>query len=174
MGRIVALGDSFAVGVVPYEQNFLHRRDPGAPLGSAFADEAFRAIELRRLAFARREPDRRTRRAYEYIFSVLDEWIAEVGERLRIVIIPDEYQVNDELYRSLVEPQADQYDREQPTRRLRAFLDKRGVAYVDLLQPLRAAQAVARTYAHNDTHWNQRGNAVAAEQIAHWLEPGGG
>ena len=94
----------------------------------------------------------------------------EVGDRLRVVIIPSEFQVNDAPFAALVQDEAERFDRDMPTRRLRAFLEAEEIPYLDLLEPLREAEAGGLTYWPRDTHWNERGNRVAADEITRWLE----
>lgn len=140
----------------------------------SLGEETFRALELNRARLAARDLDRETERRYPATFSQLREIAAELGPRLRVVIIPDEYQVNPRLLPELPggAEAAAAYDVDQPSRRLREFLDGEGIPYLDLLEPLREAEAQARTYIPNNTHWNARGNRVAAEALARWLGEG--
>ncbi len=250
--RIVALGDSFAVGSVPYQENFLTLLDdlldrsarvevlnfgvsgvspreylhvyrtqarffdpdlvllcffvgndfrelrPSSLLhGGSFyffaivqrlwalsaeprfsrdetdglSPETFRRVELQRVRLAARDMDADTAARYPATFRQLSEIAAELGPRLRVAIIPDEYQVNPELLPELLGAEAAAaYDTDQPTRLLREFLDAERIPYLDLLGPLREAEARERTYLPHNTHWNARGNRVAAEALARWLE----
>ncbi len=259
VGRIAALGDSFAVGAVPYRENFLtllddlldHSRDSGARWevmnfgvsgvspreylhtwrtqarffepdlvllcfftgidfrelrpssllhGGSFylfaigrrllaigaeprfsrdetnslGEDTFRKVELQRVRLAARDMDGDTEQRYPATFRQLREIAAELGPHLRVVIIPDEYQVNPQLLPELLgsAEAAAAYDADQPSRRLREFLEAEGIPYLDLLEPLREAEALARTYIPNNTHWNARGNRVAAEALARWLGEG--
>jgi lysophospholipase L1-like esterase len=254
VGRIVALGDSFAVGSVPYPQNFLtllddqldasepwevlnfgvagvgpreylqlYRTegkffDPDLVLLCFFNGNDFRVLrqssllhsgslylftipqrlwsvsrepewvkdgsegmrpdtfevtERERLRITRRQLDKQGERRYTETFEQLQTMIREIGDRLRVVIIPDEYQVNRELWRSLLAGAEAAYDADLPSRRLGEFLERQGVRYLDLLEPLREAEATERTYIPNNTHWNARGNRVAAQAIAAWLTASG-
>ncbi|MCP5117488.1 MAG: hypothetical protein GY953_42235, partial [bacterium] len=62
-------------------------------------------------------------------------------------------------------------DRDLPNRRLASYCRDTGIACLDLLEPLRRAEADGATYKPQDTHWNRRGNRVAAREIAGWLRP---
>ncbi|MEX2207666.1 MAG: hypothetical protein WEF50_15680 [Myxococcota bacterium] len=137
----------------------------------SLGEDTFRKVELQRVRLAARDLDRDTERRYPATFRQLREIAMELGPRLRLVIIPDEYQVNPELLPELLgsAEAAAAYDVEQPSRRLREFLDGDRIPYLDLLEPLRAAEADGRTYIPNNTHWNARGNRVAAEAISRWL-----
>jgi hypothetical protein len=61
-------------------------------------------------------------------------------------------------------------DLDQPARATQAALAARGVAVIDLLPPLADAERDAPTYSPRDSHWNARGNAVAAQVLADALE----
>ena len=64
----------------------------------------------------------------------------------------------------------DERDLDTPARETRGGLERRGIAVIDLLPALAAAERDGRTYATRDSHWNERGNAVAAEVLAQMLE----
>lgn len=57
-----------------------------------------------------------------------------------------------------------------PARRVGEALAARGIPFVDLTPALAAAGPV-RVYNRGDTHWNRRGNAIAAATIADALKP---
>jgi hypothetical protein len=133
------------------------------------APETFDAIERSRLEVCRREPGAHVRREWEQTLQVLDELAREIGPRLRVAILPDRFQVDDPLFRRIAGDEAEAFDRELPSRRLRDFFAQRGVPCLDLLPPLRAAEREGPTYAALDTHWNERGNDVAAAELLRWL-----
>lgn len=135
-----------------------------------FTEEAFHHIEQRRLQICRITPDRKTRRTFRDTFEYLEALHAELGSRLRVALIPDEYQVNDALYRTLVQDREGDFDRERPNRMLGEFFDARGIPYLDLLGVLREAESMSPTYKPRDTHWNRLGNSVAAKALAAWLQ----
>lgn len=256
IARIVALGDSFAVGVVPYPDNFLTRLEanlapavevlnfgvvatgpedylylylteagayePDLVLLHFFVGNDFRSIrsasllhldslrttsvirrlirsykpgqdanalpaevptfdvdeflqlERARLEVCRIEPDRSTARAIQHTLAVLGDIAARIP-RLGVVLIPDEYQVNEELFRALVPGrERERFDLGQPQRIVREFLHARGVPVLDLREALRTAEQQRPTYKQRDTHWNEEGNRVAADEITRWLreDPG--
>ncbi|MHC4852415.1 MAG: alginate O-acetyltransferase AlgX-related protein [Planctomycetota bacterium] len=135
----------------------------------SFTEAAFLRIEAKRMQMCN-AASRRAQRRFAETFEVLTEMHETIGDRLRIVIIPDEYQVNDELWRKLTLESSVAFDRELPQRKLAGFFRKRGVKFLDLLPPLRAAESKAPTYKLRDTHWNGHGNRIAAEAIARWLQ----
>ena len=137
-----------------------------------FTEAAFLELERGRLRICEHEPSRKTRRRYDSTLSVLAELHETIGAKLRVVIIPDEFQVNDSLWTALVGDAAADYDRERPQRTLAAFFSERGVPCLDLLPALRRAERGGRTYKPRDTHWNARGNRVAADELARWLTTG--
>ena len=116
---------------------------------------------------------------YRQALSELEAWHQELGPRLLLVIVPDEFQVNDRLWsaamegssRSLRIPRS-AYRRDLPQRRIRSWADERGVRVLDLLPALREAEREARTYHLRDTHWNANGNRVAGRELARALAEG--
>jgi hypothetical protein len=89
---------------------------------------------------------------------------------LAVVLIPDEVQVNADLLREVLEfgtvPELD-LDLGLPQRKLTGYFAQRGLSCLDLMP---AFAAVPDTYRPRDTHWNENGNHLAAEQIAAWLQ----
>lgn len=98
----------------------------------------------------------------------LAEFRRLAGDRLLVVLIPDEYQVDDALWDELLAltKNPGEYDRTYPQRRLLAACRDLDIAAVDLLPVLAEAQQRDRTYRLNDTHWSRLGNAVAGRTIA--------
>jgi hypothetical protein len=91
----------------------------------------------------------------------------------RVVILPDELQIDSELAARLVpRGRRQRYDFERPGRRLAEALAAKGVPVLDLLAPFRREGAARRLFKPRDSHWNVAGNALAAERIAEWLALG--
>jgi hypothetical protein len=142
----------------------------GDPL-SVLSPESFLRIERDRLEFARRTPRARTAGHFEETYALFETIAAEIGPRLRVAIVPDEYQVNDALFAEVAGAAAPEFDRALPSRRLADWLAAHGVPFLDLQPPLVEAQRGGATYRARDTHWNERGNLVAAQALAAWLAP---
>lgn len=93
------------------------------------------------------------------------------GAEVALVLIPGEFQVSATLCDSLrrhagYEPQ--QLDLDLPQRRLTEFASRQNVPVLDLLPHFRASSQYP--YERNDHHWNDHGNAIAADAVAHWLQ----
>ena len=135
-----------------------------------FDEQAFMEIERSTVELA----NTRSRLIQEHYRSAFG-WVSRIhrqaGAKLLVVLIPDEYQVNDELYRALMgaveDPAA--YDRRYPQKRLAGFCGRRGIEVLDLLDPLARAHARRPVYRLRDSHWNARGNQVAGETLAEYL-----
>ena len=140
-----------------------------------FSVEDFFRIELGRMQLAvrplRSPAFSAIQKTYTYTFDVLARMHDEIGSKLHVALIPDEYQVNDRLFTAVAAyskaPRL--FDRDAPNRRIKRFLENNEIAYLDLLEPIRSAQRGGVTYKLRDTHWNVRGNLVAAEALAAWL-----
>jgi hypothetical protein len=132
----------------------------------------FREIEARRLAVCL-DPapvglEKKWQRALGYLDRIV-RTCRQQGVPLAAVLIPDEFQVNPNVREEAAEAaHIDMYllDLEKPQRRLVGFFAGRGVPCIDLLPSF---QGVPDTYAPRNTHWNVRGNRLAAERIGAWL-----
>jgi len=90
------------------------------------------------------------------------------GIHLTIIIIPDEMQVNDELLEKVANMKgiaAGELDTTRPNRALSSELTRLSIDHLDLLPKFRAETVSGRLYKPNDSHWNIRGNEIAAKLI---------
>ena len=138
----------------------LHRPPP-------MREEAYLEIALEHLAFFHTS-SRRIDARYRDFFAALDAIHGRAGDRLLVVLIPDELQVDDALYDSLLGlvDDPDAFERDLPQRRILEHGREKGIAMLDLLPDLRQAHESAPTYLLRDTHWNEHGNRVAGHAIA--------
>lgn len=137
-----------------------------------FSAPAFLDIETRRAAAACR-PDA----SFEALFATLLEMQrAAGGTPLVLVLIPDEFQVEDPLWRDVVAALPDTaLERDRPQALLAEFCARHGIPVLDLLPLLRAVRQEPDGWRHcyhlADTHFNARGNRVAGEAMAGLLAP---
>ena len=95
---------------------------------------------------------------------------------LLVLIIPAEFQVEDEVWRR-VEPRlsGEAHDRDRAQRLLAGWLRAQGIPHLDLLPVLRAVRPLADGRRHlyhlRDTHFNARGNRIVGEALAEFLRP---
>lgn len=83
--------------------------------------------------------------------------------RLVFMIVPDEMQVDQELFRKvLFDLPSESTDIALPQKKLRAFFDSQQLYYIDLL-PYFQASSVQNLYQPRDTHFNISGNALTAQ-----------
>jgi hypothetical protein len=155
------------------------RQSPGDPVSGSdrltagrLSAETFREVEARRLAVCLKDPPQGLEKKWARALAYLDRIIRECRRRelpVAFVLIPDEFQVNRAVLAEALRAgglQADAVDLRLPQCRLLAFFAERGVPCLDLWA---AFARVPETYAPRDTHWNIRGNRLAAEQLSHWL-----
>jgi hypothetical protein len=121
------------------------------------------------------------RMAEEYVLE-FDRVCRENGIRCAIHVIPAEIQVDPDIAAQVFDglglDPAD-YDLDLPQRRITDFCERHGIAVLDPLEYLRQSHRPdARLYIPNDTHWNARGNRLAGELLASFIDerlaPGGG
>jgi len=109
------------------------------------------------------------------LHGILLEMERAVGPgKLCVMIIPDEYQVENELWGKVLEgAEAPDLDRYRAQDLLVPWLAARGIACLDLTPVLLAVQPMEDGNRHlyhlRDTHWNARGNAVAGKALASFL-----
>jgi hypothetical protein len=111
---------------------------------------------------------KRTEENYANFFVWLEHFRQTVKEKFLVVLIPDEFQVNDALYGELTALPGiagQPADRFLPQKRILEFCRKQKIDCLDLLPVLQEAEKSGHTYHVRDTHWNARGNRIAAEAI---------
>jgi hypothetical protein len=119
------------------------------------------------------------KKAYEPALAYLEEMREAAGSiPILCLILPDEYQVEDGLWERIGRERVlDGADRELPQKILSAWLDERGIPYVDLLPRMRAIPPLPDGNRHlyhlRDSHFNARGNRVAGEALAELIERAG-
>ena len=90
------------------------------------------------------------------------------------VLIPDEFQVEDDLWAELVRMSGDSLDRDRPQRLVGDWLRRMDLPVLDLLPALRSVEPLAdgrrHVYHLQDTHFNARGNAVAGRVLASFVD----
>jgi hypothetical protein len=148
-----------------------------------FADWTKEPPSIERGAFVRLESERAlsvcaagrdVESHYAGLFSELARMQAAAGRTpLVFMLIPDEFQIEDGLFAALVASTDQPLDRDEPQRRIRAWLEHEGLPYLDLLPVFRSVLPLAdggrHLYHLQDTHLNVRGNRVAGEQLAEFL-----
>lgn len=137
------------------------------------SENAFLSLEVKNATFVCAPPEDR----YEPFFHRVSRIAVAAGETPTLfVLIPDEFQVNDELWAEIVaRAPTTVLDRDQPQRLIGEWMRRRGLWHLDLLPAFRAEPTLAdgsgRLYHLRDSHWNARGNEVAAREIVGELSP---
>ncbi len=110
-------------------------------------------------------------------FAKFQEFAAEAGARVLVVVIPDLYQTWPSYYETTARRYGydpDAYDLEKPNRRLAALCAELELECLDLLPRMRGRGE--DFYYRRDRHWNAEGHRVAGEALAErlrelgWLE----
>ncbi len=131
-----------------------------------FSRDAFIQIESTRFEVC--DPENPfIERGYQGVFSGLRFFQDKLGDNLLVVLMPDEFQVNDDLYTELltIDPNFQSYERNYPQQRLTDFCKKRSIRCLDLLPTLRKGQMQDRTYHLQDTHLNAFGNKLVGSAL---------
>ena len=173
--------------ILALSSELTQRKNKNVPLGLAFGDPGYlddpekefpTFSEMKYLKKQRKhlkltlrqprwETEKRWRGTLENLAGI-HEVAKKRGIPMLLVIMPDEFQVNESVRNKVFERfqlQPEDYDLASPQKRLKAFAKSRNITVVDLLEPLREADKVQRCYHLQDGHWNSRGNAIAAEAI---------
>ncbi len=107
----------------------------------------------------------------EHLLALLQREVAAHGARLFVAYIPSKMEVSRgdwELTRRRYRVDESLWDRRLVARRLETAGQRLGVPVLDLTDALWAEQG--RAYFAQGGHWNARGHAVAAREIAQLLQ----
>ena len=131
------------------------------------SNATFMEIERHRLEVCNSQ-GKQNEEAYDLIFKALDYLNETVGEKLVLLLVPDEYQVNDSLWTDLLAtvPDSKAYRRELPQQKIIQHCQRHEIKYIDLLPILREAEKMQRTYHLRNTHFNAYGNKVVGSVLA--------
>jgi hypothetical protein len=142
----------------------------------AFSDQALLRVRWRELKAARIGPDARIVHGYDGLAIHLAEMAAIARQndvKFLVALAPSRVEIDADLRAKVIaafggDPK--DFDGTLPARRVGEALAARGIPFVDLTQATTAA-GPERVYNRGDTHWNRRGNAIAAAVIAEALKP---
>lgn len=141
---------------------------PGVAQG-IISEDAYLRVERERLNLMR--ADAATQARWRQTLAILDQirdFSARMGSDYVLVIHPDQLQVEDALFDQLItfyNLNRDDYDLALPQRFLLDYCAQEQIRCIDLLPAFRAHGAQGGLYLPRDTHYNQAGNRLAAEQI---------
>ncbi len=112
---------------------------------------------------------------YDRFFTVLQQIEDAAGDvPVAFLVIPDEYQVNDELWQAVVAKNEQPLQRDLPQRKIREWASTGNHVVLDLLPLLLAEEPLPDGQRHlyhlRDTHFNARGNAVAGRGLAQLIQ----
>lgn len=146
------------------------RRDAGT-----FSHADFLSIESRRLNRISRISPSRPEPAWQETLSAIDairKATSDLGAKYVMVIHPDQFQVETGLRQEVLSRynlNPANYDFELPQQFLVEDCERDGVRCLDLLGEFRRHGAGGGLYLTRDTHYNSRGNQLAARLIAEFL-----
>jgi hypothetical protein len=170
-GRIAVVQGQEARDSRALEEAYPWLADPRLE-ADTFSEAAYLAIERRRA----RETGTLTASDLEPLHGVLLEMKRAAGSiPLCVMLIPDEFQIEDEVWRKVCEEAESErnLDRDRPQKLIVPWLEANGIPCLDLTPILRAAEPLEDGNRHlyhlRDTHFNARGNRVAGEALAKFL-----
>ena len=114
--------------------------------------------------------------AFTWTAETLAKAVAADGGRLAIAYVPSRMEVSEAVWELTRERYAidGTFHRNGVAARVKLIADRLAVPMLDLTAPLAAADSLlAPTYYQTDSHWNPRGQDVAAEALAEFLAAGG-
>ncbi len=134
-----------------------------------FSAQGYRTLEAKRAAEIASEG----RGSYGAL-SILEQLVAAAGDvPVVFALIPDEFQVEDEVWEAVRADHTEPLERDRPQRILREWASARGIPVLDYLPALRAVSPLAdgrrHVYHFQDSHWNARGNEAAGRELARFL-----
>lgn len=113
---------------------------------------------------------------YERFFRSLRELEQAAGDiPVAFVLIPDEFQLDDELWNEVQKSTDDPLERFLAQSRVNAWMDNTDRPFLDLLPALQQVEPMEDGKRHlyhlNDMHFNRRGNEFAGRELARFLKP---
>ncbi len=140
-----------------------------------FTPDDYLRIEAARIAIMRK--DKRAwlaDSAYRIseVFKRFNEEAQMEQKDFLVVIVPDEFQVNETLTAKTLKRAGltnNDIDLDIAQQLLKENLDRVDVGFIDLLDEFRNESASRRLYLERNTHWNADGHALAAEIVARYL-----
>jgi len=119
---------------------------------------------------------KQNRNMYRQFFKVLEDIIQTAGKvPIAFMLIPDEFQIEDSLWEMATKKLNKQtIDRYRPQRKIKKWLDKKKMPYLDLLPTMQKVHVMADNKKHiyhlRDTHFNVRGNKVAGKSLSEFIQ----
>jgi len=177
--RVVGFASRLSRYLAEHEFRAATAPPAGAPTSGAstpaFTEDGYLRIVEAYVPLLRRERAAKVERAMRETLALADEIVARARPTpVAIAMLPSEFQVSPPLRERVlarVKLEEADLDLERPAREARAYFEPKGILVIDLLPALTTAEAGESTYALRNSHWNERGNAVAARQLADALEP---
>ena len=139
----------------------------------AFTEDRYLEIEANRIRICER--NRSDGDLVAGVFEFIDEIAtvsAAAGSDYIILLHPDQFQVETNLFSEICERygyQSDRFDLDKPQRAIIELCRERGYKVIDLLPAFRRDGAAGGLYRFRDSHYNDAGNALAARQIAEYM-----
>lgn len=138
---------------------------------AAFSEETFLLVEGKRLEFFNISAARQGRFQpnIDYILQSISEMEALLRARnigLVVAIYPDEFQVNENLLKTIFERfkfRPDDYDLNLAQNLLKSHLQSKGIPFIDMSDRFRAEAKRQELYLWRNTHWNTAGRQLAAD-----------
>jgi hypothetical protein len=146
------------------------------PLRPTMSEKAFTRIEWNRMAICLKSNRRTLQTLLRRVGPVLEEMdrsVREAGAELLVFLIPDEFQVDDELSGRLLETNntdPSEFARNRPQIGLVKVLEEAGVHHLDGLRVFRSRGRDVDLYLPRNTHWNAAGNRLAAKMMADYIQ----
>lgn len=143
-----------------------------APTGS-FSQEMFFRIESRRIEICRKEhhPKKNWGKTIRLLEAIREESLL-LGAEFVLVLHPDQFQVEPGLRQQILKKyrlNAQDYDFALPQEFLKKFCADRKIPCLDLLPAFKAIGSQDSLYEFYNTHYNKKGNLLAAETIYDFL-----
>lgn len=140
------------------------------------SEETFLNVNRAKLEFFNERTSlKRFQNNIDYIFQSISEMsdlLQSRGIKFMVAIYPEEMQVSPHLFNTLVERfklNRTDYNLALAQELLRAFLEKKRIPHLDLLDGFRAEAQQQELYLFRNTHWNRAGNQLAADILFEYL-----
>lgn len=141
-----------------------------------FSEESFLRIEKDRMGICENIKKYDLEKLWvqnsKVIFDIKN-WCDKRNIELLIAIFPDQFQIEQDLLQKILKKynlQEDQVDLRYPNKLILDFCKKNNIHYVDLLESFQEQSKFLKLYLIRETHWNEKGNKLAARIIFDYIE----
>ena len=100
--------------------------------------------------------------------------LKEQGREFYVILLPDEFQLNEQLRNDLFSVYPDLKETEMdyllPQKQLKEFFNEQNISYLDLFAAFERESKTRKLFKHHEPHYNVEGNELVAKEVAAFIQ----